>query len=241
MTKENKTTAKKEEKIMWEGGKAPDFYKHPQFGHVYGPTVSTPSGRFAWVSHLVKPKDGMKQQDGSQGPPRYEITLLLSKDDPRVKSFINETEKLSKYLVQHYNVGKKAQLAGVEFLKDGDEFDLEKYPFYKDMWVLIARNQKQPPCYDKDKLELAHNKVLGGQIGKILATPLITAHGMSFKLEAVQVLKDDGVRFAGGMRDLTELLDDATSEDTEKNGSSESEGVSESSQETGKAAALNLL
>lgn len=234
-----KVEPKKEEtKIMWKGGKAPDYYRHPQFGHIYGPTSLSPSGRFAWTSHLTKPKEGMKQPDGTQSPPRYEGTLLLSKDDPRVKVFITETEKLSVYLLGHYNQGKKAKLSGVEFLKDGDNFDLEKYPFYKGVWILVARNQKQPTCHDKDRVEISPQKVLGGLIGKCLITPLITAHGMSFKLEAVQVLKDDNVRFAGGSRDLTELLDGATSEDSEKNEVTESTSASK---ETGKVAALNLL
>jgi len=236
MAKETKQPETKSEKPMWSGGKAPDYYKHPMYGHVYGPSISSCPGRLVWC-HLIKPKDGMKQADGKQGEPRFETTLLLSKDDPRTKVFIQETEKLGQYLVQVFNEGKKSKLATSLSLKDGDQFDLEKYPFYKGTWVLVAKNAKTPLFYDKDKAEIEANKVFGGLIGKFLMKPIITVHGISFKLEAVQVLKDDNVRYGGGLRNLTDLLDSDNVDEIDSN-SEKTEGDSAPS---GKAQALNLL
>lgn len=235
MTKETKTEPKSE-KPQWAGGKAPDYYKHPMYGHVYGPSIASCPGRLVWC-HLVKPKEGMKQADGKVGEPRFEATLLLSKDDPRTKVFIDETEKLGQYLVQVFNEGKKTKLATSLSLKDGDQFDLEKYPFYKGNWVLVAKNVKVPLFYDKDKAEIEAKEVVGGLIGKFLMRPIITVHGITFKLEAVQVLKDDNVRYGGGLRNLTDLLDGDTSESIDDSkDKTEDESVS-----SGKAQALNLL
>lgn len=239
MTKEQ---VKQETKPMWQGGKPPEYYKHPQYGHVYGPTYASPSGRLVWP-HLIKPKEGMKQADGTVGASRYEITQLLAKDDPRVKIFIESTAKLADYLLAVYNEGKKTKLSTTFDLKDGNTQDLEKYPFYKDMWILVARNAKQPICYDENKAETEPSKIMGGLIGKLLISPLITTHGVSFKLTAVQVLKDDKVRYGGGIKDFTELLgDDTFTEDSEKQTKDkELEGDSAPSSDKGKALALNLL
>ncbi len=54
------------------------YYKHPQYGRVYGDAIRTPIGRIAWPS-LVEPKKS-KTPDGKDIE-RFEVTLLLDKED----------------------------------------------------------------------------------------------------------------------------------------------------------------
>ena len=184
-----------------------DYYKHPEYGFVYGESVPTPRGRLCWP-YLVKPRPGMKQKDGTEGQARFEITIALAKNDPKVKTFLEYIAAETKAMVARFNEGRSAELAVSRFVKDGDAMDAEDYPYYQGCWVLCARNSKPVQIIDDAKGEIEASTIKGGMIGKLMVTPLITAHGLSYKLELVQFLKDDGVRFAGGSggRDMAALM-----------------------------------
>ncbi len=185
------------------------YYKHPTYGHVYGESLPTPEGRLAWV-YLTKPKAAPPPQDGQpQGEPRYEITLILNKEDKAVKAFITSLKKMTDEMLVLFNKGRSANLGECKLFGksgDGDEADHEKYPFYKGAWALVARNAKVVKTVGPDRKGVEASVITGGNIGKLVVTPMITAHGISYKLEVVQFLKDDGTKYAGAARDAVELL-----------------------------------
>ena len=184
------------------------YYKHPTYGHVYGESLPTPLGRFCWV-YLTKPKDAPPPLEGQQqGPPRYEITVLLDKGSSA--DFITSLKAMTDEMLALFNKGRSANLGECKLFGkngDGDEADLEKYPYYKNCWVLTGRNAKAPKVVGPDRKPIDPKEVIGGHLGKVVITPLITAHGISYKLEAVQFVKDDGVRIGGSVRDTVELFE----------------------------------
>lgn len=184
-------------------------WKHPQFGMVFcNETVKTPVGRFSWPS-LVTPKPGMPQADGSVGQPRYEITVCIPKDGKGVTEFLADLNFYRDEMVPIFNQKRAAKLGEIDVMGkygDGDTADHEKYPYYKGCWIISARNSKQEfNVMDANGDDLDPAAIVGGMQGRLLIRPLVTGHGMSFKLEIVKLLKDDGVRFGGGVRDVNKL------------------------------------
>src|SRR3972149_830527 len=110
--------------------------------------------------------------------------------------------------------------------KDGDGFDLEKYPYYENRFILVARNAKAVDIYSKDEEKIMPSEIIGGAEGRILVTPIITAKGVSFKLELVQFIKDDGTRYGGANRDLSSFLT-ALDEDSKEEDEDEDDDDSE--------------
>ena len=225
------------------------YYRHATYGTVYGESAPTPQGRLAWPS-LVKPKDPPKSKEGAMGQPRYEVSLILPKNNPKVATFLDYIKTETAEMLKLFNDGSKVKIAIDSFVQDGDNFDAEKYPYYVNSWVLVARNAKAPTIVDDAKGEVGPELIKGGMIGKLMVTPLITSHGLSYKLEVVQFLKDDGVRFAGGSgRDMSALLsqldddDEAATPEVEVEAPKAAAPVAEAkaTAQKGKAAALARL
>ncbi len=178
------------------------FYKHPQYGTVYGEALVTPTGRCAWPA-LVKPQDAPAAQPGQQqGAPRYGITIILPKGDKVVEAWIKGTAAMVKDMLVVFNDKRPAKMGIENVLQDGDDgkWDLEKYPYYKNSWLLTARNVQLPPVVDGQRNEIPVDAILGGMFVRATVTPLLTGHGISFKLNALQRVKDDDVRFGGANR-----------------------------------------
>ena len=189
------------------------YYQHPQYKTVYSESFPTPQGRFAWVS-LVTPKDPPPPQPGqAPGTPRYEVSLILPKKNPKVDTFIALLKEECKGMLETFNKTAKAKLSIDTFMQDGDNFDMEKYPYYADSWILVARNAKKPTIVDDAKGEIPPETIKGGMSGKLMVTLIVTSHGLSFKCEVVQFLKDDGTRFGGASRNTQALVDMLDSED----------------------------
>lgn len=216
--------------------------KSKNYGHVYGETVRTPAVRVAWPS-LTKPKESpFKNEDGSQKtPPRYELTFLLPKDTKDTVAFLDNLESLKDEMVDAFNHKRPTKIQ-VDSLgvKDGDDFDLEKYPYYENHFVLIARNTAKPAVRGAKKdTVLEASEVQGGCLCWGYLTPLCTAHGISFKLEIVQLLKDDGQRFGGGrkaeslMEDYESGVPDEFKEEEEDEDEDTQEGSEEESADEG--------
>jgi len=186
------------------------YYKHPSYGFVKGEEFATPQGRFVWP-HLVTPKEGMPAQEGKEpAKPRHEVGLLLDKADPAVQSFISKITTMTDEMLELFNQNKPTVLGLKELrLKDGDDpkFDKEKYPYYKGMWVLIAKNENVTPVYNAQKEEIDRKELKGGMIGKLVIVPVITGWGVSFQLRGSQVIKDDGTKFGGELREASSFLD----------------------------------
>lgn len=188
--------------------------KHKQYGFVYGITNKTPLGRLAWVN-LVQPKEStFPVKEGETPPaPRYEVTMLLKKSDPKVKAFVSDLAKQKDEMVALFNEGKKAKIGVDEVIKDGDEMDTDQYPFYAGHYYLVPKKAEKPPVYDSNVETIDAGVVKGGMPGLCIVRPICTAHGISYQLLGVQLGKDDGVRFGGGKSDAKALLTALDSDD----------------------------
>lgn len=210
------------------------YYKHPQYGHVYGDRLVTPFGRAAWPA-LAVPKDPPPPQPGQQpGQPRYELTVLLQKKDKETKAFIKVLKEMTGEMVALFNKGRSAKISVDEPLKDGNDFDMEKYPYYKDNFILVARNAKNVNVVDGKKRDIDVKMVEGGNIVCAVICPLVTAHGISYKLEIVQFVKDDGVKFAGSIAPADtylSIIDDKSEDEEEDEEDEEEEEPAEADEE----------
>jgi hypothetical protein len=194
------------------------YYRHPKFGRVYGTTLKTPIGRLCWPA-LATPKE-----DNFQGvvTSRYGITILLKKDDPKTQAFVDSINTMLDEeggMLEIFNEHADVRISlNSEVLKDGDGFDMEKYPYYAGQYVVLARNEKQIPVYGptgKDEV-LDPSMIKGGVLGRVILTPHLGPSGVSFKAEAVQYYKDDGVKLGGSARNINDMLDSiAEDDDTE--------------------------
>ncbi len=191
---------------MSEKGK---ISKHKTYGFVYGIKTKTPVGRLAWPSLVTAKESTFPLKEGeTQPPPRFEATYLWSKKDKDVKAFVKELDTMKDDMVELFNEGKKkAKISVDEVLKDGDEMDTEKYPYYAGNYYIVAKHKDRPQIFDMSVNEVKPEDVKGGMPALAVITPILTAHGMSFKLEVVQLAKDDGVRFAGGATDSKDMLE----------------------------------
>jgi len=222
------------------------LYKHPKYGHVYGPSIKAPKGRFSWPA-LTTPKDPPPPEPGAApGTPRYELTLLLDKKSDKTVLFFKHIAEIAKEMETLFNQGRKGSKVSLgEYYTDGDDFIAsredyaEKYPYYKGKYVIVVRNAKQPQIFgaagdEEDEggnpvlPEIDPSEVHAGMKGRVILNPLFTAHGVSYKLEAVQVLEDDGTRYGGGAPNFASLLADSDEdefgdEDTEDDDDSEDE------------------
>lgn len=198
------------------------YKKHPTFGHVYGPTLKTPTGRVSWPS-LVTPKDPPQFEGQPPGTPRHELTYLFDKKSGKVRNFLLRLEEVGKEMEVFFNSGRKGSKISLgDVCVDGDAFlaeddsRAEKYPYYKGKFVLVARNAKRPTIYgmmdgeDEEGNpiipELDPSAIVAGMECRGIITPIFTTHGMSYKLEGVQLVNDDGTRYGGGAPDLRSML-----------------------------------
>lgn len=228
------------------------YYKHPEFGNVYGIPVLFPTCRCTWVK-LVTPEEAPPAKPGQvQGAPRFSVTMLLPKEEKTTKEFIKVITAMVTEMLPLFNQGRKAKLNIDSILVDGDTQDTEKYPFYKGCWALIARNVNRPQIVDGKKSELPPEAIMGGMFVRGTITPLLTGHGVSYKLLAIMKVKDDEVRFGGAARagsyiDMIPAVEDDTAEETTalaEEPETPAKGKSGSKPQTaeqGKAKALSML
>lgn len=187
-----------------------NFYKHPKYGHVYGESMKTPVGRIAFPS-LKEPKAYQAKPGEQQQAPRYEVTLILDKDAEDTQAFMDALSEMAGGMLELFNEGSSTSISINALVKDGDDakkFDPEKYPYYANSWILALRNAQLPTLVFADKSPCDWAVFPGGVRCRAVITPLITSRGMSYKLEVLQFVQDDGRRFGGGSRpDHTALLD----------------------------------
>jgi len=188
-------------------------YKSPKTGRVYAnEPIWTPVGRLAWV-YLKEPKtDTFDGKDTI----RYKCSVILPKGDIKTENFLAALDTLvnekNEGMLALYNDKNKTKIGLADaLLQDGDESDLEKYPYYANSFILGAAKPGDKSVDvrgPKGKGDLVDPAFLqGGMMGRLLVVPHIGPTGLSFKLEVVQFAKDDGVRFGGSTRNLDKFLD----------------------------------
>lgn len=184
------------------------YYKHPKFGHVYGELIATPVGRLVWPS-LIAPRTS--NYEGADIT-KYEVTVALDKSDPQTDVFLDKLDGMiagADGMLALFNHKAAAKISLDSLIKDGDEFNLEKYPYYAGKYVLKATNKEAVPVKDKFKATIDPSVIIGGVIGRLVVTPLLTARGLSFRLERVQFIEDDDTRIGGSVRgDVDSFLTD---------------------------------
>lgn len=180
----------------------------------------TPIGRFAWV-HLANPRE--QDWEGVTSY-KYETTVCLQKDNVKVQSFEKQIEALvntpkTGMLALLNQGGKTKTILSDTLLKDGDEDPSkhEKYPFQAGCFLVAGRSsdKKQPKVRNAKGELIDPSEIVGGMLGRMLVVPHVGTSGLAFRIEEVQLFKDDGVRFGGGTRDLSEFIS-ALSEDGEE-------------------------
>lgn len=195
--------------------------KSKKYGHVYGIRHKISGGRVAWP-HLVDAKEStFPVEEGKEKPgPRFELTYLWPKSAAETEATILQLNAEVSQMVDLYNfddkTGKKKKQGQIiveedAFLKDGDEMDTDKYPFFAGNYVIVPKHKIRPEIYDKNLNKLDPSAVEGGMPCVLVVKPICTATGISFQLLVVQTVKDDGVRFAGASapaKDLLEALGD---------------------------------
>src|SRR6266853_4288200 len=172
-------------------------WKHPQWGMVFASVFPTPIGRLVWPA-LIVPKPPPPPKEGQPpGKPRYEIAILLAKEDPQVKNFCEVLTQDTNDAIKLFNDGRAAKMGECMLFGkngDGDSYDHEKYPYYKNNWVVVARNSEKLPDKDiigKSREELFKvEDIKGGMLGRLVVQVLITASGISYKLKCVQIKED---------------------------------------------------
>lgn len=192
------------------------YHRHPKFGFVYGLEVKVDSFRVSFPS-LVDPRDPPPPQEGQPpGQPRFELTFLLPKRDPKTEAFLSVVKDMTNEMLPIYNEKAKAKLApDLTLVTDGDSdvFSKDKYPYYANHWLLVARNTQRMKIVNRKKEVIDPAEIKGGMIATAIVTPLVTSHGVSYKLGIVQLVEDDGTRFGGGQRDMSDFLDNLDGEE----------------------------
>lgn len=209
------------------------YYKHPQYGSVFcNDAYATPPCRLAFPS-LAKPKDPPPPQPGQQpGMPRYEATLLLPKESKVHTDFIKGLEVLIADMLVTFNAGRSAKISELLVVKDGDSNywqtgdNVDKYPYFKGQNLLVARNTAKPAIVGPDLKPIEPEKLAGGTLVIAVIIPIIVATGVTYKMKVIQLVKDDGTRYAGGARsddDYIKMLNSVVPADTSPQGNGKDE------------------
>lgn len=184
------------------------YYHQEEYNVIFAnEAIETPIGRLSQV-HLTKKTKERKDKKGKIIPGAYSVTLLLDKEDKKVKKFYKQIEEAVAEMKDLYNSKAEVEMGKVKKLFwDGDAGETEKYPHDKGMWKLVASVKDDlPQIFDRTGEEQAPEKVLSGLLGVLFVKIKFHAKGVSFGLEVVQTIEDDGVRLSSGKPDYKALL-----------------------------------
>lgn len=191
---------------------------------VFGQPIKIPTSRVVWP-YIVEPREDGVNKQGEVIEGKYEIVSVCNKKNPEVKATLKYLEEMAGAMVDLYNKYNKTKVTGFEVGDDGDAADHEKYPYYKNSVLISAKNKKQPTVIGTKKkngkaIPVDPEAIVGGVECALVVTPHFAANGgLSFKLNVVQLVADDGTRFGGSISTTaySSLLDleDAEEDDEE--------------------------
>lgn len=192
------------------------YYRHPEFGQVYGERLLTPIVRMVWPQ-LVTPKAGKVTEKNPNPPLKYQITFMLDKDAGTTKAFLAEAKKMTDEMLVIFNEKRKTgKLADIGVLRDGDDTDYykaDKYPYYKNQWLIAATNKDRILTVGPKKETLDPSAFIGGMLVRGVVVPMITPTGLSWRCEMVQLAKDDGTRIGATRPEAGSLLEEINSDE----------------------------
>jgi hypothetical protein len=185
-----------------------------KFGNVFGNSMLTPIGRADWV-YLDKPNSHFK-------PEKYSLTILFDKKEKGVKDDLNKMISACAELVEQAYGDKKT---GFKYgpIRNGDE-EGEKGKAPHPGYYYIKANNAMKPTVKATKggrnVDIDPAVVTAGVQVIAEVQPMLFDDGFAWRLNAVQFVKNDGIKFSHGpsagdmFAVLSEDEDDTDKEDT---------------------------
>lgn len=222
------------------------FFRN-RFGNVFGLAMLTPIGRADWV-YLSTPNSHFK-------PEKYSLTILFDKTDKAVKAELNKMITACAELATQEYGDKKT---GFKFapIRNGDEENEKGKAPHPGYYYIKANNAMRPTVKaTKGGRNVDVDPAIVTAGVKVIAEvqPMLFDDGFAWRLNAVQFVKNDGVKFTHGPSagDMFDILSEDEDESDEKDMSIE-EAADEALIETpktkkvskavnGKSAALDML
>lgn len=178
------------------------YYTSKKWGDVYGNAIRTPVGRIVFVS-LDRPNEF------NQGKPKYGATLLFPKSDQKAWGVLyNNFYAHVQELVAQRFPGHTLENAPMvkSWITDGDEPAAQSgkiYASHVGHWVLKADADvaKKPGVIDNQGKPLDPTVLLPGMLCRFVVVPQVYqgfGGGVSYKLQQVMLVQDDGTRLYGG-------------------------------------------
>lgn len=172
----------------------PNNTKHfvNKWGNMFGKEdLVTPVGRVQWV-YLNEP-------NAKFGDPKYSCVLLVPKTDENKQAFANILAECQSMSSEKY--GKKIPEFKYPPVRDGNadynDGEGKKGEEYKDCWWIKASCIEPPAVFDAKREDIAPDSIKAGMHCRLLIQPIMFDNGFSYRLKAVQFVKDDGTRYRG--------------------------------------------
>lgn len=174
------------------------YYKN-DYGNVFGNTFTTPVGRLQFVA-LADSKE-------FRGKAKFGATLLFDKVsyDSWISGFALIENDINTMLAQEYPDGAPA--FKYPMLRDGDA---EKYNGFAGRWYIktsASLNDQRVAVYDAAGKPIDPSLPVAGMLARAVVRVGLFDNGVSYKLIAIQLIKDDGVRFTGAPDPASFLTD----------------------------------
>lgn len=171
---------------------------------IYKTNMISPEGTFQWV-FIDKPK---VDKNNPEKEPFYSITLLMDKNDPKVKEKLKVMKSCIKDALEK-RFGDKVPAKYYNPIKDGDEeTNTEGKPAYPGFWFIEAKNKEKPGLVDADReIILTQGAVWAGCKGRIsigfVGYDVSAKKGVTIYLNNVQ-LTDNSAPKMGGRKSAEE-------------------------------------
>ena len=174
------------------------YYKN-DYGNVFGGTFTTPVGRLQFVA--------LAQAKEFRGKSSFGATLLFDKatEDSWLPGFALIENDITQMIAQEYPDGAPA--FKYPMLRDGDT---EKYNGYAGRWYIktsASLNDARIGVYDAAGKTIDPSLPVAGMLARAVVRVGLFDNGVTYKLVAIQLIKDDGIRFTGAPDPLSFLSD----------------------------------
>lgn len=168
-----------------------DLYVN-QYGQVYTAMLRTPVGRAAFTK-LITP-------DIYQGQPKYRTCILFPKDNPEVVNSLKRLETAAEEALKKKFGDKldKQRVALNAALRDGDDAKMAEYKGFKGCWYIQPGTKQIPTIVDEKESAIGAEAIISGMKVRAVVTGIITDKGVGWRLDILQLVLDDGVRYLGG-------------------------------------------
>jgi len=181
------------------------YYKNP-YGNVFGNSFPTPIGRLQFVALSAPQEFGGKSKFG--------VTLLFEKANygAWISGFSGIQEDINGMITQEY--GETIPDFKYPMLRDGDEQKYNGFPGAFYIKATAGTNQDRVAVYDAKGNPIDPVMPVAGMRARCVIRPGLFADGVNYRLVAVQLMKDDGVRYSKAPSPLS-FLDPIAEEETE--------------------------